>query len=389
MNNFFWNACKFVGRVLLTILACLACVISFVLTPLSVLLSLISAEVAIFYLLTRKEDLVELALCKIMTEAILTGLLSMGLVKAEVIEAYAKRYPYCLTNKAVKRGAKKFSISTLSNLAVKKERYFAVPEFTLEFIKRGERDVAYDFSSETIERLVSVACEKRCMKELDEILQTTRTLEKSVNGLSEDTLIKLLYNSSLVNLNKSIIGLYRKNILLKVYGAKKGNILKDMITKSAPSKQQTIELLRAFAEEPIRMEGFIRLAIQQHGISPQIIAECGDSYTLSKFQMEYLSVYIREREDRITISKGVDALKNLLKNRDLTCYGQTRLVKKELFEAYIQYLDTNRKKIGKSELGSLIANADFEVVLLLEEHFKQTIDDCPTLSAMLSARKGQ
>ena len=215
MNNIFLNACKFVGRVLLTILACLACVISFVLTPLSVLLSLISAEVAIFYLLTKKEVLVELALCKTMTEAILTGLLSMGLVKAEVIEAYAKRYPYCLTNKAVKRGAKKFSISTLSNLAVKKEQYFAVPEFTLEFIKRGERDVAYDFSSETIERLVSVAYEKRCMKELDEILQTTRNLEKSVNGLSEDTLIKLLYNSSLVNLNKSIIGLYRKSILLK------------------------------------------------------------------------------------------------------------------------------------------------------------------------------
>ncbi len=342
-----------------------------------------------FYLLTQKEALVELALCKIMTEAILTGLLSMGLVKAEVIEAYAKRYPYCLTDKAVKRGAKKFYTSTLSNLAVKKERYFAVPEFTLEFIKRGERDVAYDFSSETIERLVSVAYEKRCMKELDEILQTTRTLEKSVNGLSEDTLINLLYNSSLININKSIIGLYRKSILLKVYGAKKGNILKDMITKSAPSKQQTIELLRAFAEEPIRMEGFIRLAIQQHGISPQIIAECGDSYVLTKFQMEYLSVYIREREDRMVISKGVEALKTLLKNRDLTHYGQTRLVKKELFETYLEYLESKNLQMGKEEISSLIANADMDVVLILEERYKEKISLSYELTAMLSARKGQ
>jgi hypothetical protein len=176
---------------------------------------------------------------------------------------------------------------------------------------------------------------------------------------------------------------------LKVYGAKKGNILKDMITKSAPSKQQTIELLRAFAEDPIRMEGFIRLAIQQHGISPDIIAMNRSSYILTDNQMSLLTVYIREREDRMVISKGVESLKTLLKNRDLTRYGQTRLVKKELFETYLEYLETKNLQMGKEEISSLIANADMDVVLILEERFKEKISLSYELTAMLSARKGQ
>ena len=389
MKQFFVNACKFVGRVIAVILAGVSFICLLALSPLVIILGLIFPGIFKFYVVDRHDDLACIASCLPIIGFVLELMTDLGFVPAYSIALYAKKHPYLPTAKAVKKGAKKFSSSTLSSIAQKKEAYFAVPEFTEEFLKRGDRAEEHKFSAQTIEYLASVAYQKRLHKELDEILRATRNVEKKVSELSEGTLLKLLFCSSSDDLCRAIIALYRHEILVEVRRAGKGHLLQELIAKSAPNKQQTIEMLKAYYQSSLYMESYLRLLIQQHGISPDIIAMNGSSYILTDNQMSFLTVYIREREDRMVISKGVEALKTLLKNRDLTRYGQTRLVKKELFETYLEYLESKNLQMGKEEISSLIANADMDVVLILEERFKEKISLSYELTAMLSARKGQ
>lgn len=358
-------------------------VVSTLLTPVMIILGIISPKIFKKIMCDKNNKYIDLLLGNMFTYTVLSALADKGKLPIKSLIIWGETFPDIITKKAIEKSVKGFSSVVINRLSQNNKVCFEIEDFRKAYLLYGER---VNLPTDIIKLLVKEAYIKNMPQELDKILEKQVELYKKVKSLSVDLRSKLLIMTGLKNVEEAILDMPEREILDSLLNTKKEYLLKEILSE-APGKTLVWNILSSYNYHP-DMEKYVRMLIRQHGLSPKVVSAYMAIYC-SGSKKETLLDSLMEREDRVVISQGAEALKKLLKERNLTIYGQSLLIKKDVFEVYYNYLLTTGRleRININAIKEIICNGDKDLVSFIEKNFDDLIKKYKEVEAVLIARK--
>ena len=359
--------------------------VSTLLTPVMIILGIISPKIfkKIMCGKNKNNRYIDLLLGNMFTYTVLSALADNGKLPIKSLIIWGETFPELLTKKAIEKSVKGFSSVVINKLSQNNKVCFEIEDFRKAYLLYGER---VNLPTDIIKLLVKEAYIKNMPQELDKILEKQEELYKKVKSLSVDLRSKLLIMTGLSEVEWAILDMPEREILGSLLNTKKEYLLEEILSV-APGKKLVWNILSSYNYYP-EMEKYVRILIRQHGLSPNVVSSymvsCG-----SENRRETLLDSLKEREDRVVISQGAEALKKLLKERNLTIYGQSLLIKKDVFEVYYNYLLTTGDlvRININAMKEIICNGEKDLVIFIERNLNDRIKKFKEIEAVLIARK--
>ncbi len=357
-------------------------VVSTLLTPVMIILGIISPKIFKKIMCDKNNKYIDLLLGNMFTYTVLSALADKGKLPIKSLIIWGETFPDIITKKAIEKSVKGFSSVVINRLSQNNKVCFEIEAFRKAYLLYGERA---NLPTDIIKLLVKEAYIKNMPQELDKILEKQVELYKKVKSLSVDLRSKLLIMTGLRKVEEAILDLPEREILDSLLNTKKEYLLEEILS-GAPGKKLVWNILSSYNYHP-DMEKYVRMLIRQHGLSPKVVSAYMEIYC-SGNKRETLLSYIKEREDRVVISQGAEALKKLLKERNLTIYGQSLLIKKDVFEVYYDYLfTTGGLGLNINAIKEIICNGDKDLVIFIERNLNDLIKKHKEVEAVLIARK--
>ncbi|MBR2921841.1 MAG: hypothetical protein IKC10_00820 [Alphaproteobacteria bacterium] len=359
--------------------------VSTLLTPVMIILGIISPKIfkKIMCGKNKNNRYIDLLLGNMFTYTVLSALADNGKLPIKSLIIWGETFPELLTKKAIEKSVKGFSSVVINKLSQNNKVCFEIEDFRKAYLLYGER---VNLPTDIIKLLVKEAYIKNMPQELDKILEKQEELYKKVKSLSVDLRSKLLIMTGLSEVEWAILDMPEREILGSLLNTKKEYLLEEILSV-APGKKLVWNILSSYNYYP-EMEKYVRILIRQHGLSPNVVSSymvsCG-----SENRRETLLDSLKEREDRVVISQGAEALKKLLKERNLTIYGQSLLIKKDVFEVYYNYLlnTGDLVRININAMKEIICNGEKDLVIFIERNLNDRIKKFKEIEAVLIARK--
>ena len=359
--------------------------VSTLLTPVMIILGIISPKIfkKIMCGKNKNNRYIDLLLGNMFTYTVLSALADNGKLPIKSLIIWGETFPELITKKAIEKSVKGFSSVVINKLSQNNKVCFEIEDFRKAYLLCGERA---NLPTDIIKLLVKEAYIKNMPQELDKILEKQEELYKKVKSLSVNLRSKLLIMTGLSEVEWAILDMPEREILGSLLNTKKEYLLEEILSV-APGKKLVWNILSSYNYYP-EMEKYVRILIRQHGLSPNVVS----SYMVSccsGSRRETLLCCLKEREDRVVISQGAEALKKLLKERNLTIYGQSLLIKKDVFEVYYNYLLTTGRleRININAIKEIICNGEKDLVSFIEKNLDDLIKKFKELEAVLIARK--
>lgn len=359
--------------------------VSTLLTPVMIILGIISPKIfkKIMCGKNKNNRYIDLLLGNMFTYTVLSALADNGKLPIKSLIIWGETFPELLTKKAIEKSVKGFSSVVINKLSQNNKVCFEIEDFRKAYLLYGERA---NLPTDIIKLLVKEAYIKNMPQELDKILEKQEELYKKVKSLSVDLRSKLLITTGLSEVEWAILDMPEREILGSLLNTKKEYLLEEILSV-APGKKLVWNILSSYNYYP-EMEKYVRILIRQHGLFPNVVSaymvSCG-----SENRIEILLGCLKEREDRVVISQGAEALKKLLKERNLTIYGQSLLIKKDVFEVYYNYLLTTGGLglISINAMKEIICKGEKDLVIFIERNLNDLIKKFKEIEAVLIARK--
>ena len=377
MNNFFKNLCQFSGKVVEGVALSVTAFVALVLTPVIIIGCLISPAIFKYCCVDRHNKYLEILLNNLITDSIMMTLLERGLLSAKSIAFFAEDNPRCLSAKAVKKSIKIISYEAIIRMA-SKEEYFKIDAFAEEILIRG---INIELTPKILQQLINVAKNRKLYENLERLLEA-QDYQSIIEKISKGDKKILLYMIKSKKMALAIVKTIPQKEIPSLLDGAKDDILDELLTSSTPSDELVLGLLTEFSRykrNPARIQRLIR----QHGVKPAIL----DKIYFLEDQLQEISLYLKEREDRLSIQRGPESLRGLLEKRDLTDYGRGLLTEMANLSVYQEYLISLSKCLNKNDLAELLINGDDDVIKFLEQKYKIVISSTPKLTALLIARK--
>lgn len=357
--------------------------VSTLLTPVMIILGIISPKIFKKIMCDKNNKYIDLLLGNMFTYTVLSALADKGKLPIKSLIIWGETFPDIITKKAIEKSVKGFSSVVINRLSQNNKVCFEIEDFRKAYLLYGER---VNLPTDIIKLLVKEAYIKNMPQELDKILEKQEELYKKVKSLSIDLRSKLLIMTGLSEVEWAILDMPEREILDSLLNTKKEYLLEEILS-GAPGKKLVWNILSSYNYYP-EMEKYVRMLIQQHGLSPKVVSTYMVS-CCSESKRETLLGCLKEREDRVVISQGAEALKKLLKERNLTIYGQSLLIKKDVFEVYYNYLLTTGGLglININAMKEIICNGEKDLVIFIERNLNDRIKKFKEIEAVLIARK--